>query len=525
MAPAAKLFFIVIIAALLCTACSGIIKEDDYEIDQIKLAPSVALPLAYGSLSVQDLLNEQDSEFIKVYPDGLVYLEYNQTLVSRDVRDLITVDDKVLSPRIFTLAPSTLPAGPETQIGPALNETVDLNYTPQKFTKAILKSGNLNFIVTKTPGSLNIPFEIQISLPGFTKNGSPLLQRVSSTGTLNLQGYTANMVDNTFPMQLRLFKLPTTSATVIPAGASISIALSWVNMDYTYVEGFMGDQETTVISDEVDIEAFGSSLDKANVSFASTIINFIVVNEYGIPLQVNFSQLIARKNGSILPITINPSTPVTVTSPTVPGASAITTVNVVNAKQLLDFAPEEFAYGVSGRINSGLTSGVNFLTDTSKLKVNMHVEVPLFGHASGIILSDTIDIDLTDQDGSTLENAFLRANIVNEIPLDAHLQLYLLDNTNKVLDSLIAPTDSNIIKGSQVNAAGELQSPGLYNQEIALAKSKLDKVFQSDKIIVKATVSTSKGSTDTLPDVKFKTQYRMDIKFGLRATLKLTSEL
>ncbi|MES1181171.1 MAG: hypothetical protein ABUL44_00095, partial [Flavobacterium sp.] len=83
-----------LIMGILAVSCKDIFNSDGYNIKSIELTPSEALPLAYGSMSIKDILSSQDSQYIKVYPDGLVYLDYDKTLRSQSIRDLVTVKDK-----------------------------------------------------------------------------------------------------------------------------------------------------------------------------------------------------------------------------------------------------------------------------------------------------------------------------------------------------------------------------------------------------------------------------------------------
>ena len=165
------------------------------------------------------------------------------------------------------------------------------------------------------------------------------------------------------------------------------------------------------------------------------------------------------------------------------------------------------------------------MADTSKLRVSLSVEVPLYGQASNINLLDTVKIDLTDVDGSSINSAFLKAKISNELPLDANVQFYMTDDKYKILDSLLAPSQTAIIKGSTVTASGDLQAPGVYDQLIQLEKTKIDKIFTAKYIIIRALMNTSKNASGSLQDVKFKSKYKMNVDLGLLVNLKINAEL
>jgi hypothetical protein len=80
------------------------------------------------------------------------------------------------------------------------------------------------------------------------------------------------------------------------------------------------------------------------------------------------------------------------------------------------------------------------------------------------------------------------------------------------------------VKASQVDNSGELQTPGIKDELIALSNDKLNKIFQAKKIIIRARMNTS-NNNGTFPDVKFKASQKIDIKLGLQAKLKINVDL
>jgi len=71
--------------AFILLACT--FSDRDFNIKGINSNPTLAIPLAFGDLSISDLLKKDDAAQIKVYSDGLVYLAYDQTLISKDIRN------------------------------------------------------------------------------------------------------------------------------------------------------------------------------------------------------------------------------------------------------------------------------------------------------------------------------------------------------------------------------------------------------------------------------------------------------
>jgi hypothetical protein len=512
-------FWVWFAALLALTSC---IDEDDYSIDSVEVNPTIALPLVFGELSVQEFIKSTDSVYVKVYPDDLVYLSYSQTLASQGIRELFTIPDKSLI-RSFFVPPLTIPPHTTDIRSDSLVEIVDLGLSPEQLDEISFKAGTINYSTTSNSPGFNNKYEVNISLPDFVSKttGKPLNVNISSTGSINLSDYIVKLDKNKFDLKMVLVLKKSSTPVVVSPNTFVSLRLSFLGMDFTYLKGFFGDQTLSLPADIVDVGAFGNSLDNADVSFAQPKIILEVVNDNGVPCQVDFKKFEAQNDTQSLAVLLNPANPISIAYPTVLGASAKTTITVANVSELLDFAPTQFYYQIDTRINKDLTSGNNFLADTSKLSVNINVEVPLYGHASNINLSDTIEVDFQNFDQSTINTASLKIKISNELPLDANVQFYITDDKYKILDSLLSTSQTTIIKGSTVTTSGDLESPGLVDQLIELEKSKIDQLFIAKYIIVKAIMNTSKRADGSFPDVKFKSQYKMKVDLGLMANLKI----
>jgi hypothetical protein len=427
--------------------------------------------------------------------------------------------------RTFPLVAGTIPPTSQDVRSDSITQTIDLGLSPEKLSEILFKAGSVNYTTSVSPANPNLKYEIILSLPDFTTPTNTVFsQTFSSAGSFSLKNYKAALNNNQFTLKLVLVIKQNPSAVTIAPGTVINIGISMTGMDFAYIKGFFGDQTVNVPPETLNINAFGTSLNGASISFAQPKINFTVTNDYGIPVTIIFQTIEARKTGASLPVQLNPPSPISLNYPTALGTSATTSVAVTNASQLLSFAPNQFYYNVGARINAGLTSAnpPNFMADTSKFRVNMNVEVPLYGHASNIILADTASIDLGNIDQSKIAKAFLKVKVSNEIPLDASIQFYLTDSNYGFIDSLLTVSQTKIIPGSKVDTNGDLQTAGQVDEMIELDPVKLSKVFTSKKIIIRARVTTAKDAQGNLPDVKFKSQYKMDVNLGFKADLKIS---
>lgn len=502
------------------------IDQADYELDELELTPSLALPLVKGDLTIRDFLSEEDSANIKIYPDGLLYLAYEQELKTQGIEELFTIPEKLVN-RSFVLPGGILPPINRDFRSDSIVQEIDLQLSPEQLNEIALKSGRLTFSTSVVPASSSLNYEIHVALPDFvsrvTNQSLGLVAR--GNGTVQLGDYTMFVTNNKFDLKLVLVIKQHSTPVTIVSGTSVNIQLNFQAMDFRYLKGFFGFQTVPLPPETIEVGAFENAFDEADVSLAQPKINFTVVSDYGVPCKVDFKSLEARKAGAALAVLLNPANPVTITSPTSLGTSATTSVSVTNVKELLDFAPTEFYYQADARINDGVSSGNNFLADTSKLRLKLNLEVPLYGHASNILVQDTVDLDWSDVDQSQIEKAALKLKLTNEMPLDGSVQFFLTDKNYVVLGTLLSDTQTNVIKGSTVNATGDLQTAGVYDNTIELDKTKIDRIFEAVHIIIVANLSTSRDAAGNFPNVKFKADYRLSIEAGILTNLKLNVKL
>ncbi len=517
---------------LLCTTTLLLVGCElnlDTDVKGVIASTNMVLPLGYGDLSIQDFLGDADSANVKIYgsgeDEGVVYLYYEQTLKTQGVGDLLQLENRTISKGLNinpTAVPRLIP--PNSQDQPLASGTLsfDLNFTPEKFEEILFTQGQL-LITATTSSAIALQFEALVTLPTFKKNGIPLQQTIQTSSTaqpISIAGYLATLDENLFNVEVALIVKPHNSTVNIPPNTQFNISLQFGNLNFDYVVGFFGDQTADPSAETLELGVFENSFEEGNVTLADPRISFEVINEYGIPISVIFNQLEARNSSGTLPITLNPASPINANFPSIRGDSAFTNVSVTNAGALLEFEPTSFFYNVSARINAGLTTGTNFTESDSELKVRMKVEVPFIGSASDIVVSDTVDIDISEVEDSEIERAAIKIKAINNIPINATLQLYLLNENGIVLDSLLAP-NTTVVKGAATDVDGNSIAPGVFDDEIEIGKEKINKLFKAKKILIASRLETA----DNPKNVKFKSTDTLSVRLGLNATLTLNVDL
>ena len=147
------------------------------------------------------------------------------------------------------------------------------------------------------------------------------------------------------------------------------------------------------------------------------------------------------------------------------------------------------------------------------------------GSDRNIVLDDSVDLDLQDIENSEIVSGFLKVSTENEMPIEGLIQLYLLDANNQKIDSLVAFDKRAWIKSSTVDASGNLLTKGIFDENIELDKTKLDKLFDAKRLIIKTRLNTPKDANGNYPVVTFKSTYKLFNHYGINVVLKIEYDL
>jgi hypothetical protein len=176
--------------------------------------------------------------------------------------------------------------------------------------------------------------------------------------------------------------------------------------------------------------------------------------------------------------------------------------------------PEWVIYRVNAISNPAGNVIQNFVLDTSRLRINVEVELPLYGRAQDFSLIDTTAFELKDIDN--IESLTIRTDVTNGFPFEAGCQIYFLDENFMLLDSLLKPYQ-NIIPSAAIDASGKVTVPAHLTTDIVIEQSLLPNVLKSKNVVIKSTASTANNGTT---HVKIYSDYRFAVKLGAKAKLK-----
>lgn len=529
------------LVALVLLLIHGCVKEEDFSgLKDIKIPswnPTIAAPLGGATLTLKDILKQVgELEFLKEEPDGSLKIYHRSSLLSETAGELITFDRQELDTTVMVMFPVNLP----------VNDSLVLSYKfSQKFSNSyddVVDSIRFyqGAFTIEVESMMDHDAKLVVSSPYINKNNVPLRAELNleykgvlpvvQTFSLNLNGYSF-VFDHTggnndlgfyFDVVLR------GDANPNPGPYPVKITVAQDQLRYRALFGQIKTRSMALLKDVITLPLFETGLG-GTFRVSDPRIGIYIKNSFGIPISIAIDPLKGYSDvnppysvslsGPGLPV------PFMLNSPTVHQVGQKLSTNIVLNKQntniddFLNLLPQKIEYGVEGVINpSGVTPG-NFVLDTSAFEVEIEIEIPLEGYASGFTLQDTMELTF-DEDLSMLDWVLFRVNAESTFPFEAGLQVIFLNGLFQPIDSLFDAAKV-IIPGALPGPPPLYKStaPAYSSYDIRVDRQKLAKLNGKVKyMILQGKIDTSGGGNQV---VKIYTDnyLRMDMGIQGKATI------
>ncbi|MEX0986894.1 MAG: hypothetical protein WD052_05400 [Bacteroidales bacterium] len=517
---------------------------------EMEIEPNLALPLAYGSFSLLDVLESLDSTgFVEQTEDGLLYIYYTDTAYSVNAAELITLPNKFAT-EIYIQSDVEIPIWLALGEGEVYTFTktdmMDFVIDPgDQIDSLYLREGDLNinvFSEFKHAGELTISSSQIIDPNGDTLNEKFVISEVDGSYTAvenyDMTGYKLDIdqVDSVASVRINFALELTKSSAGIGVDEECGITIDFENMVFSHIFGQISEREVINVSQSMDIGFYDAVSEILNVYFKDPQFNFTVENSYGVPVNLNLSNVRARssQDGLFYDLTFEPGImPFNVLAPEIDqlGETVTTTLFINNETsnigEIISRAPDMINFEVIAGTGDGSGTGQqNFVLDTSKLIVKAELVLPMWLRTDGYTLQDTMDMDLEGMLGnlSFVKDASIRLTTLNEWPLGVDMQVYFMDADYNVLDTLFK--EENIfLLAAPVDMNGELDNSQLVENinEVAYSGDELLNLDGTKYVKIKAHATTTNNGEEF---VKFFSHYLLNYRMSIDAQFHLNpSEL
>ncbi|MCD4736156.1 MAG: hypothetical protein K8R53_08945 [Bacteroidales bacterium] len=460
----------------------------------------------------------------------MVFVYESANLISLEGQDIIGIPDQEFTmDQEFPLP--DLPVGTSGLIPITLYQEFNTDTIGQRIDSAYLKGGSYKFIF-KTDLNRNQAYA-KIKVPSllhsetrdtlqfnFNLDYNPGTPTTTRDTTFSLENHVIIFSKDVFnnnriKLEVNIFYTEDGNPNNSPYFVELDNAFD--DLQYSFLFGYLGSYDYTV-EDTLVIEALKLNEEgQFNFGPQSVVLNIEVDNSIGLPVQLTITDFEAYHDytGDGIDITINPSQ-FEVDYPDYSELGQVVETNFENiqsdVENALNNSYSKFFIATRGTMNyENDSTKLNFIADTSQVRIDLGVELKLFGSLNKFLITDTVGFDF--EIFEELSSLMFRVIAENSFPLSAYIQLNMIDSLGNVIHGLI-PENETLVTAAPVSDPPDYRvvSPSRKETDIVLTNEELELVSQARKIIITAELSTYNGQL-----VKIYSDYNIRLRMGVLA--------
>jgi hypothetical protein len=495
--------FVFLTLIFLTNACKAPFDEVDWN---VKLTPEYAVPLVETTMNVRDLFDGFNGKaFLQIQPDGSFKMSSESQTIETQPLNLVAL----FTPQIIPIT--------QNDVVISLPTTPGLN--AMRIDAIGFKNGY--FVWQFAPQPIRI--KVKITVPQIIKDGTSLtteftLTNVAVRDSISLQGWTCLPTMGNIVMR---YEATNTSGQSVSLDNQGSYELS--RFEYTNMKGYFGVFPLPSPKDSVAIDFFKNWRPNGKITFAEPTITCDFSNSFGFPIRV----LTTNADGTsqtgakiALQSPLTSGIPISYPSLSELGDSKRTILTIdsrnSNIVSFLDSYPTMFSYAFTALSNIGNTNKTaGFITEDSKIKLSMKMEIPLLGTAENFTVLDTLVLDLSKF--TEVTQAEFKLTTDNGLPLDMAFQTYFINVSGAVIDSL-SKNMPLILRGAPTTPQGTTIGTSLAYNLFKISDTQFTNIRKTKKIIIKYTVSSTNNGANP---VQINASQNFNIKLGVRVGVDL----
>ncbi|MEO5583795.1 MAG: hypothetical protein ABIR66_13985 [Saprospiraceae bacterium] len=446
-----------------------------------------AIPLIQGEIKVADLINQATTNAtLQVLPDGLLNLRYTGDVLQKTKKDIFTpIPGGIPIPMLDTVNLVTLPVVNNVIIKKAIlaNGNYFIQFTHNRAEPVQLKMWvpemKLNNQIIRL--NINIPYNGNVPVSGISDKfpfDDIVMIPVDNKIGLHYQAMNANN---------EIFKMS-------------SIFFLYDQIDFKYIEGFIGQNVYDLQKDSIDIDLYDSFV-QGSIYIDDPKVTVTVNSSFGFPTKALVNQFdLQSRDGSL--ITFKSKIldegmyfdyPKLAEAGQTKSTTFVFTKTNSNISEVFNTQAKRVIYDIDALSNPLLKpDSTTFILENSKFTINLTVDLPLKGNVSQYPASRIFETDASSL--NDLAEGALLIESTNGIALSANAQLYLYNANNQLIDSVFT-TPQPLFKSALTDAQGYSIQPVTNMLTIPIAANKISHWSQTRKIKVSAVFNTPAGKT------------------------------
>lgn len=459
--------------------------------------------------------------------------------------------NKAITISFFTHGLSIIEA---TAIFPAQNlidisDEVVYDMGGPEFTSMKIRSGNLIIAAINT---IEDSLKLHYTIPGAISSSGEAVDIFASAApappggstqilkSFDLAGYTIDLTgfnhnkSNTFYNTFTAGIDSSGKLIHLSLSDSVSVTYGLQNIVPEFVKGYLGQHSFTVGPAAAPFNLF-NIVKQGSISLEKADMRFSIYNHMGVEgnIRVNSITGINSKSGQQINLTapvIGQNIPLkrAFLNPNSTGVTSILLDNQnSNIKALIENMPDQLQYQLDFSINpNGNTFNYqDFAYYDDVLQATMDLDIPISLQAQALTMLDTntFDLGLNNEDFAPLQSATFTLYLENGFPIDAEVQVYFLDHSFNMIDSLFA--GSQLIHAATLNPADCMVDQKVKSDLSAdFDLSEISLINSAGYAVIKIILNTPTYNPCNGP-IKIYSHYAINYKLAARLKLLLNEDL
>ncbi|GAB5539917.1 MAG: hypothetical protein Salg2KO_20200 [Salibacteraceae bacterium] len=476
-------------------------------------SPEIVLPLANADIEASQILSRNNSSALTAVDDDVIALTYDADIYSLYGSELVPLVDQLLR-----LIPSKLFYEIE------LNNSALINYL-------LIAQGKLEIDVQGP--ARNEVGNIVVSIPSLNINDNAYYHVYSSiealrSNPIDLAGASLSLGNDSIEYNVLEASVKIFDNNEIEITENFTVYLKFQELIMKLVKGWFNELDLDFEEDTIDLDIF-EHWKSGSILLENPIAKITMSNSIGIPITASVETMSAQgggEGGLVVPIDYSKVFGQSFVVP-YPGISDVERyVNSTyeldktnsNLRNVIEISPQiiRYHFNLIARQQVNLDE-VGEIQDTSRLTINTSVTLPFTCSIRDVLVSDTIAISNASLSSlSGVESAELMINTDNGLPIDLDIQLYMLDQTRLILDSVF--TSSRFLNSGLVNAMGRVVQREESSTSIETTNEQIKALENTKYIAIVGKVATANSGIQT---VAFQSTNSLGIDLSLRVKYRI----
>ncbi len=436
-----------------------------------------AIPLINTTFAILDAgENPSDNVVVEIDSEDHIVVKYEGEVLYENTADIF-FPFPIISyfPVLDSVAPLAFPLPNEDII---IEKALFADFTEMRF----------RFMSTETED-----LDIKVTIPEFTKDGEVFETNVflpyEGEDTTKLETANYNMDDWLFTGNDNSFYVNYDARNAAGERILIDSVHMYVKaIHFKFGQGFFGQRPFNIKKDIIEVGIFQKWL-SGGFTFEEPKVTMLIENSFGFPVRALFNAIeltsindnVFFLESDILMDGIDFNYPSLDEMGEVKYTSFDFTVDNSNINEIFNEKTKNVYYDLEAITNAQDEPIIGFFREDSYYKVDIAVEVPMHLKANELVLTDTVDVDLSEDIGN-VKSIDLVWNIRNAFPINTEFQTVFLDGSGNQI--LAYPANDWIeIVGTSSSEEG-LSEVDSQNFRTSLNKDQIEALKMAKKIAV-----------------------------------------